>query len=41
MEIILEVIGAFLWDLVKDALMLLIITKLKVWFKDFLSSSLT
>ena len=32
MEIVLELFGKFLWDLVKDAVMLFIITQLKAWF---------
>lgn len=38
MEMLLEVIGKFLWDLVKDAVMLFILTKLKTWMSEFLES---
>lgn len=40
MEIFLELIGKFLWDLLKDAVMLFIITKMKakmrkIWNERF------
>lgn len=33
MEFIIEIIGKFLWDLIKDAMMMYIISLLKDWYK--------
>jgi hypothetical protein len=38
MEIVLEILGKFLWDLCKDAIMLFIITKLKSWMNELSAS---
>jgi hypothetical protein len=40
MEMLIELLGEFLWALCKDAIMLFIITKLKEWWNNYRSSDL-